>query len=212
MNNISIILTTTVNVTKSSFQVDKNERILTYVQSIKKWLYNTNLNIVVVENSNYYFKELQNEEEIYKNRFEIFTYNEVPTNELHLKSKGGSEISSIHYAYNNSKLIKNSTFLIKITGRYFIPQFEEFITNIRINEYDCLKQHFKHRCEIVGTNIKHFNTIFNKNLLLANGKYNVHVENVYEFRFSLFKKIIVCPIFNIEKTQRGGVDECFTSL
>ena len=54
MNNICIILTSTVNVTKhTAFQIDKHERINTYLKSIMSWLKNTDLNIVVVENSGY---------------------------------------------------------------------------------------------------------------------------------------------------------------
>ena len=211
--SITVILTTTVHVdSNSSFQVDKNERVSQYIKSIKKWLLYTNFNVVVVENSNYYFEELQNEQELYKHRFEICTYNETPTGEMHLNSKGGLEISSIHHAYNNSKLIQNSIFIIKITGRFFIPQFEQFINNINVNKYDCLKQNYNNRCEIVGSHIKNFDIIFNKNLFVNNGIYNYHIEDVYDFRMSRFKNVIVCPIFNIEKTQRGGLNECYTSL
>ena len=210
---VCIILTTTVHVTpNSAFQVDKNERIQTYLLSIKKWIYQTNLNIIVVENSGYFFPELQKELELYKDRFELFVYNEAKTDEMHLMSKGGLEISSIHYAYENSNLIKNTLFIIKITGRFFISSFQEFIQNINLNEYDVLKQHFNSRCEIVGTHINNFKIIFDKNLFCKGGKYDYIVENVYDYRFTLFKKIIICPIFNIEKTQRGGLNECYTIL
>ena len=36
----------------------------------------------------------------------------------------------IHYAYYNSDLIKNSIFVIKITGRYFIQELESFLGNV----------------------------------------------------------------------------------
>ena len=58
-NKVSIILTTTVNVTKhSAFQIDKQDRISTYLKSIRLWLKNTNLNIIVIENSGHEFEEL----------------------------------------------------------------------------------------------------------------------------------------------------------
>jgi succinylglutamate desuccinylase len=77
MNKISIILTTTVNVTKhSAFQVDKNERINTYLKSIISWLENTDLNIIVVENSGYLFEELKNELNLYHDKFELITFDE----------------------------------------------------------------------------------------------------------------------------------------
>ena len=216
-NIVSIILTCTVNVTSlSSFQVNKQDRINTYLRSIKKWLTNTKFNIIVVENSGYDFKELIEDQNKFKDRFEIITFIEKPENyptfQMHLESKGGLEINSIHYAYNNSRFLQKSTFIIKITGRFFIKDFENFVSNLDLNKYDCLKQNFNNRCEIVGTNINNFDIIFNKNLFVDNGKYDYHVENVYEYRFSQFKNVLVCPIFNIEPTQRGGLNEIYNQL
>jgi hypothetical protein len=214
---LSIILTTTVNVTPySAFQVNKLERINTYLKSITSWLNKTNFNIVVIENSGYEFVELHKEKILYKDRFEIITYNEKDINyehfQMHLNSKGGLEINSIHYAYNISTIVKNSVFIIKITGRFFIPDLTNYLNNINLEEYDCLRQNFKNRCEIVGSHIKNFNIIFNKNLFIKNGIYDYHVENVYDYRYSLFKNVLICPIFNIEPTQRGGLDEKYTQL
>jgi len=218
INNISIILTTTVNVTQNTaFQINKQDRINTYLKSIRSWLTNTQLNIVVIENSGYDFKELTEERKIYKDRFEIITFVESPKNystfQMHLNSKGGLEINSIHYAYNQSKILQNSLFIIKITGRFFIKNFEFFLKNIKdINKYDCMKQYFSNRCEIIGTHINNFDIIFNRNLFINNGIYDYHVENVYKYRFSLFKNVLICPIFKIEPTQRGGLNEIYTEL
>ena len=45
-------------------------------------------------------------------------------NILNSSSKGDHELLAINYAYNNSNLIKNSKFLFKITGRYYVPELE----------------------------------------------------------------------------------------
>jgi hypothetical protein len=217
-NKVSIILTTTVNVdANSAFQVNPTERINLYIKSLHLWLGRTDFNIILVENSGYPFKELEEEMEKYKNRLEIITFNqqdEIVNKEpqMHLKCKGGLEIESIHYAYNNSEILKKTTFIIKITGRFFVPYFEKFINSINIENYDGLKQNFDFRCEIVGSHIKNFDTIFDRNLFIENGKYDYHVENVYMYRFSLFKNILTCPIFNIEPTQRGGLNEIYYKL
>jgi len=58
------------------YQKNTQERIDLYLKSIKKYLYKTNLNIVVVENSGYNFHELQKEKELFKNRFEVITFTE----------------------------------------------------------------------------------------------------------------------------------------
>ena len=140
-NKVSIILTTTVNVTKhSAFQIDKQDRISTYLKSIRLWLKNTNLNIIVIENSGHEFEELTEELHLYKNRFEIITFRESQSNypefQIHLQSKGGLEINSIHYAYNKSIFLKKSLFIIKITGRFFINNFEKFINSIDVSKFD----------------------------------------------------------------------------
>ena len=68
-NNITILLTCTV-ITNSSInylqQTESQKRIDTYIKSIKNWLNNTNFNIVVVDNSNYNFNELDYLKKIYK--------------------------------------------------------------------------------------------------------------------------------------------------
>lgn len=97
----SIILTVCVNpqnVTQLKM-VDKKERLEIYLKSIKQWLENTNLNIIVVENSNYQFPELQKYKEIYKNRFEIITFDIMKQNDtqeiINSKEKGRFELYSI---------------------------------------------------------------------------------------------------------------------
>lgn len=77
----TIILTTTINVQDVTFlyQVDPNSRIQSYLKSIKKWLYETDLNIVLVENSGYNFEELNIEKENFKSRFEIISFDEKNT-------------------------------------------------------------------------------------------------------------------------------------
>ena len=217
-NKVSIILTTTVNVIPStSFQINPIERINAYLKAVRLWLKYTDFNIVLIENSGYTFNELGEERNVYKNRFEIISFDQSDElkktgPQMHLNSKGGLEIESIHYAYNNSKILNKSTFIIKITGRFFVPYFKKFINSVNLEDYDCLKQKFDFRCEIVGTHIKNFNTIFDRNLFVNAGVYDYHVENVYMFRFSLFKNILTLPIFNIEPTQRGGLNEIYRQL
>lgn len=213
-NKICLILTTTVNVTSmTSFQVDKTARINAYLNAITKWLMFTDFKIVVVENSGHAFDELKNQSIMYNDRFEIVSFNQIEDkHQMHLSSKGGLEIESIHYAYNNSSFVKNSNFVVKITGRFFVPFFNEYINAIDLEKCDCLKQFFNFRCEIVGCNIKHFDNIFNRNLFVKNGIYCYHVENVYEYRFSLYKNVITCPKFKIEPTQRGGLNEIYHFL
>jgi hypothetical protein len=214
---ITIILTTTINVQKKfNNAINKQDRICTYVKSIKKWLLNTSFNIIVVENTGYDYPELLEEKNIYKNRFEIISYNEIDIPEanylINIHSKGANEMFSINYAYNNSKIVNNSIFIIKITGRYFIPDFEKYISNFNLNEYNCLSQNNLERCEMVGSHIKNFNIIFNKDLKDKNGNFQSHVENVYRYRIISISKNLKCRIFDIESTQRGSVSKLYDTI
>lgn len=217
----TIILTTTVNVNFNKcyiYQTDINERLNAYLKAILRWLNETNLNIILVENSGYKFEELHDELEKHKDRFEIISFNEKEVDEAKYletdTSKGASEMFAINYAFQKSNLAKKSTFIIKITGRYFIPEFEDYLKEFNLDNYNGLTQHLKDRCEIVGSHIKNFNIIFHQYLVNEHGNYLSHVESVYKYRNSLYdiNTIITCKKFTIEPTQRGGENDFFSEL
>lgn len=206
---IHIILTSTVNINNNKiciFQRNKQERIKTYLESIEKWLKYTNFYITVVENSNYEFQELKKLKEQYKYKFEYITYDEIKySNIFNSSSKGISELFSINYAFKNSKQLKNSKFIIKITARYFIPELESYLKSIDLPKYECLVQHDIDRCEMVGARIDYFNTLF-----LFTKSYN-HIEDYYKNITKNLKKL-KCKKFFIEPTQRGGIDEIYDNI
>jgi len=212
---ITIILTTTVHVNlKKNYlaQTDKNTRIKTYLKSIKQWL-KTNFHIIVVENSGYTFPELENEKNEYKDRFEVITLDE--SNEpFFLRnhfSKGASEIFSIHYAFTQSKMIHASSFIIKVTGRFFIPELENYLSQYDLNEYDCLTQNNRDRCEMVGCHSTKFYSIFNIYLFDIKGtKYQL--EDIWKLRTSKCEKVLVCKLFSIEPTFRGGLNKVYITI
>ena len=216
--NVTIILTSTVNVHNHKqfiYQRNKNDRLAIYLKSIKQWLEKTNFHIVLVENSDYPFTELSELLSLYKNRFEIITFNEKILNNkglLTCDSKGVSEMYAINYAYNNSKLIQNSIFIIKVTARYFIPELEDYLSEFDLTKYDILTQYHK-RCEMVGCNSNIFNIIFDQKTY-SNGKsiYEPHVENVYHYRYTFYDRKIPPKLFKIEETQRGGDNIPFTNI
>jgi hypothetical protein len=212
--NATIILTSTVNVNSNKycvFQKTKNERLQTYLASVFQWLYKTNFDIILVENSGYIYEELNEEKQKFANRFEVITYNEPELKEceylINNDSKGASEIFSINYAFSNSKLLKPNSFIIKIAGRFFIPELEDYLLDYDLDSYDCLTQYNRNRCEMVGCNYKNFSHVFNPTLLNENNEYEGHIENIWKYRTSFYDNVLVCRRFAISKTQRGGLDE-----
>lgn len=211
-----LILTTTVSVQNKVylFQTDANERAGVYVRKIRQWLSESDFKIVVVENTGYTFPELYEECEIYKDRFEIISFVESELPEAEFLSgnpyKGASEIFAINWAYKHTRF--SADFIIKITGRFFIPNLETYLKSMELSEYDVLVQNRKNRCEMLGCRADHFDFVFNTNLLNRHGNYDGNVEDVYEFRCEKYPKIIHCPEFPIEGTQRGGINEVFYNI
>ena len=220
-NNICVLLTmnvTPADIVNNLLMRDPATRLDIYLKSIKQWLTQTELNIVIVENSNYPFPELQEELVKYKHRFEIISC--CPTdlsdiNELSwLGSKGIHEAFAINYAKKQSKMIKSSIFIIKITGRYFVPEFENYINNIKLNEYYALTQHDNTRCEIVGAHSIYFDRIFYQNFIDNNNDLIGHAETIYKQRIEKLpkNKTFVCKLFQIESTMSGNLVHPITDL
>lgn len=215
---VTIILTTTVTVQDKVylFQTDKNERAQVYTKKIKQWLYQTNFKIVVVENTGYTFEELNEEKELFKHRFEVVSYVESELESAaFLKGnpyKGASEVFAIEYAYKTSPLCFDSDFIIKITGRFFIPDLENYLKDFDLSNYDVLTQNRTCRCEMLGCHKNHFDAVFSSNLIGENGEYSGNVEDVYQYRCNLYQNKIHCPEFSIEGTQRGGINEVFYNI
>jgi len=235
MSEILLILTTTVHVNWHKhfiFQSDSQERINTYIKSIKQWLEKTKIRICVVENSGYTFPELDDYKNIYADRFEIITFNEatLPENLIHLyynRSKGAGEMYSIIHAFNNTKFREETKFVIKLTGRYFIDSFEEYllftnlynrVKNVAIDDDDNmvigLRQNNENRCELMGIHVRLFHILFELRLTNDDNMFHPHVEYVYKNRFKLLnqQKMLVCPTFPIEPTQMGGGNLITTEL
>jgi len=174
-----------------------------------KWLHNTKFNIVLVENSGYNFNELDDEKKRFKDRFEVIVFDETNLDEC-IKdacAKGVHEMFAINYAFYNSKLLSSSNFIIKVTARFFIPEFEEYLNNYDLNNYDCLVQNNRDRCEVVGSHVKIFSYIFEMYT-----EYDNCVEMLWKERISKYNNILVCKIFQIDETQRGGAENPYTNI
>lgn len=210
---ITIFLTSTVHVNFKKwclYQNDPQIRIQTYLKSVRQWL-NTTFHIVLVENSGYTFPELAEEKQKYKDRFEVITLDGriEPSHLRNDASKGASEMFSIHYAFMQSEIARSSSFIIKVTGRFFIPDLQKYL-EYQLDEYECLTQHDRDRCEMVGCRPSHFFHIFNIVLNDIEG-YDGHIEDIWKVRTSNYKNKR-CKLFAIEPTARGGYNEVYTTI
>ena len=207
-----IILTSTVCVKPNvswMFQKNPHERRDSYLKSVFQWLYNTKFKIILVENSGYSFPELYREKNEMYNRFEVITFDEKNTPEaiecIQSSSKGASELFAIQYACDHSRLVNQNPFIIKITARFYIKEFEIYLKNLDLNNLDCLVQHGRYRCEIVGCKFEHVPYIFSPSTYWL-------VEKIYQSRVKKYNNIHECKQFKIEPTQRGGLNEQYTTI
>lgn len=123
------------------------------------------------------------------------------------KSKGQWEVFAIQYAYQNSKILQESEFIIKITGRYYIPNFEKYLIEKNIINYDCLRQNNKNCCEVLDCKQRLFSEIFN--IFIEEG----HIETVWRKRIDKYiNNVLECDRLQIEPTQQGGLNTIRTSL
>jgi hypothetical protein len=215
-----ILLTTTVNVQNKSAlrEIDPLERVATYTKSLSQWLEKTNFKIVVIENTGHSFPEWEKCKEKYSDRLEVISFRENDLEEAEYlkenKSKGASEIFAINYACSHSKWICDVDFLIKVTGRFFIPGLESYLESIELDQYDILKQNNIQCCQLMGVRLSHFLTLFAVYLLDKNGNYNADVEKIYVERMQEFleERRLICPVFPIEPTLEGGGPNVFVQL
>lgn len=217
-NNVTIVLPCSVTrhskVLERKFdgQHNPDERKESFLKSIRSWLKYTDLKILVIENSGYTFPELAEEKETYRERFEMVLYNQNDLPEASYlkedKSQGHHEMFSILYGCKQSRLVKSSKFVIKITGRFFIPNFEDFLSGYDLTQYKALRQNRHLNCQIVGCHVDEIPMIFNKRCFyrdeLAHCQ-NDYVEILWKERIDSFPedKIITCPVFMIEATTAG---------
>lgn len=192
-DNTCILLTTCIN----TINGDINERLNLYLNVINEYLNKTNLSIYVVESSGYNFPEFKNNPRIIVHSFKS-TREKVNSSVL--------EAESILSAINNLNL-SNYEYIIKITGRYYIPNLTKLINDIPENADLFFQNKHDHvdkfqNSEIFGCKIKYMYLICNQ--IIDNDP--VLFESVL-YAFSLDKNFVIYrfPEIKLEKpVTRGG--------
>lgn len=203
MNNSVCILLTTAVTPKAYYKTDKmnhhinnsNTRLELYKSVINEWLSKTNLLIHVVDSTGYKFEEYSNNP-----RVKICSF----TNKTDM---GGGptpyEAISILTAFNYFKLI-NYDKIIKITGKYFIPDMEKIISKIPYDT-DIIFQHtqgnYWQNSEIFGCKTKYLVSIMN--MILEEFKKGKDFERSLYLLNNKRYKIYRLPVIKIKPTQRS---------
>ena len=101
---------------------DADVRLKQYLEALDFYLKNTSFKIVFIDNSNYDISSFF-EKEIISNRLECLFFD----GDIYDKSKGKGfgEGLILKYAFDNSTLIQNADFIIKVTGRLIVKNINQ---------------------------------------------------------------------------------------
>ena len=178
-----------------------------YENIIKLWLEKTNFNIVIVENSGSSFNLPIN------NRLEVLSFKYPEKDKIILDNmiaKGQHEMYSLQYACNNSNLIKKCDYVIKVTGRYFIPQLEQILKKNLNFDIECIRQSSKwrrmNRCEILGCKKNIIKDLFHFPL-----KDDMMEQEMMD-RMKKYKNIFELPKMKLHKPTKQGVGVLLNEL
>lgn len=179
-----LLLTSTIDV-GNCFNLNRkdfNIRLLDYKKTLNKYLKQTNLKLIFIDNSienvKNLFIDIYDE---FNDRIEFISYK--GNNNVNIYGKGHGERESIIYALNNSLLLKNESFFYKISGRYYSPDIYKLIKTIDTDKYLSVNS-LKHNTNNIltvffGCNIQRFKTYFS-NIIISDH------SNIIEKAFSDF--------------------------
>jgi hypothetical protein len=204
LNKTCILLTTTVHI-NTDYKNEYNTpdaRLKTYKESIDEWLEKTKLIIYVVESSEYRFPEYINNP-----RVKIYSFKSTNTIICNGCSATPYEAESIRKAFEYFKLFEYEN-IIKVTGKYFIPNIETIIENIPVDSEIFLQNSYNNdlkqqNSEIFGCKTKYLLTIMN--MITENSKKNINIEStLYNLIDSKKYKIYRFPTIKLNKPIKRG--------
>lgn len=153
--NVCILLMLTLSNRRTSNQkaglYDRLQRKLWYKRSLHLWNQDDTIrdHVVVVENSNGHYDVPYLEFlKFNHSRYHEKKYCTHPT-----QAMGEHELISIHEGMSNSKRIKGTTHVIKITGRYYIPGLAHVMRNISHTHEIIHMYGYAGGCQIMGCRI-----------------------------------------------------------
>jgi len=187
------------------YQRKASDRISTYTAALTAWL-DAGVAIVIVDNSGFAYSHLTTK--VKPGMHEILAFHESETEYAKVLvgegNKGVHEFYAIRHAYNKSELLQRANYIVKVTGRFFVPEMRTATAPLCLTgcPFLAVRQNNKNRCQIVGCRWDAFGFVFGVNSHIK----NPHVEDLYRDRILSFStsEVFVLPKLRIPKTQEGG--------
>ena len=182
------------------------DRMLWYKRSLNLWNQDKNSkNAVVVVQNSPPFKEYENIETI---QFQHSKSDELKFCGEYTDEMGEHELISIHKALQTSKILKNATHVIKITGRYFIPSAFSFFHVLNTTKIIHMNG-FAGGCQIMGCRKD-----VCAHLWRCPYKNNHHCEATIKYRMHKYSESerFALPILHTAYTLTGSGNAAVTHL
>ena len=211
-NDTCVLLTTTVYINTADYKNDYNSpksRLKIYIDSINKWLKNTNLTLYIVESSKYSFPEFKNNP-----RVKVCSFSSSNTIQCKECSATPYEAESILKAFNYFNLKKYNK-IIKVTGKYYIPGMEKMIRDIPPDAdifFQNTNENFlqKQNSEIFGCKTMYLTEIMNT--IIDNSKRNMNFESTL-YTIASNYKVYRFPLIRLETPiKRSGDNKIMYDL
>jgi hypothetical protein len=175
---------------------DINVRRKDYYDNIKRFLDETDLELVFCENSNADLGEIK--EFLNNDRVEILQFdgNDYPRE----FGKGYGEVSIINYALENSKKLSTIDYLLKVTGRYYF-NYNKIKEDLKNFDYVLYSKETNFEYYYVCTGFfkvpKYFwiNRISDKDISDKRGHY---LENIFAYELSYERKTFIMIDISLE--------------
>lgn len=187
---------------------NKDERLREYINCLKYYICKSEIaKIVFCENSRYTFNQnsLFKLAQKYNKQLEILQF-EGDVEKIGIYGKGYGEGEIIEYAFNNSKLIKNSDYFIKVTGRLIVNNLKQIIDkmvypktyfNLDLYGYQCIDT------RLYGMTTEQYRNTFihlyynvrdrrNRRIIEKIFINTIRKNNIHIYNFPVYPEIIGC--------------------
>jgi len=205
VENTCVLLTMTVNIrtinNKNTPSNSSENRLIMYNNVINDYLQKTNLDIYIIESSGYSFNYFDNNP-----RIRICSF--ISDNHIYCKKCEATpfEAESILYALKYFNLKDTFKNIIKITGRYYIPNLDNLIMDIPEDAdifFQYTKKYNQQSSEIFGCKTIHLENIMND--IIKNSKNNMNFEkSIFKLNNSNYKNYRFPKIILETPIRRGG--------
>lgn len=205
LKNTCLLLTATINPGESVPSLkrkDASQREQDYLEAVNTWVRHE-LPIVFCENSNFKSELIQDVLQKSGVKFEYLCFQ---SEKSHL-GKGHGEFEIFDHAFEHSKIIRDSTYIVKVTGRYSIVNFRQLINQF-YSEKSFIYLDLKYSLSWADSRFFCFHKQFWTDYLRVNGRF-IDEGNNFHFESALAKSTLIALASGHKRTSPKNIPRIF---